>query len=253
MNRYYLSPEEWEGGDGSTQSSVLTLRGDEAKHCVRVMRANVGEEILVFDGFGRSAKCRIQSLSRQALQCEVLEVYEDRPVPHPIVLCQAIPKGGNMEWIVQKSVELGVAQIQPLITEHTVARPESLRKKQAKWQRIALEACKQCGQNVLPQIAEPLKWDDWLMACRANQTYDTAFVAALDPRAQHLGKLLETSPIKGKVALLIGPEGDLSKREYQSAYDAGFQPISFGTIIMRVETAALYGMSILQHEISKRG
>ena len=151
-----------------------------------------------------------------------------------------------MELIVQKSVELGVSSIQPLISAHTVARPDSLRKKQLKWQRIALEACKQCGQNFLPKIKEPVLFSDWL---KSDPKFETAVVAALDDRAVHLKTILADSPVTGSVALLIGPEGDLSSEEYQSAYDLGFKPVSFGRIVMRVETATMYGLSILQHEI----
>lgn len=152
-----------------------------------------------------------------------------------------------MEWIVQKSVELGVSVIQPLITAHTVARSDSLSKKQAKWQRIALEACKQCGQNYLPEVREPMSFATWLSD---QGKEETSVIAALDERALPLKTLLATAPIQGSVAFLVGPEGDFSPNEYQAAYDAGFQPISFGGIVMRVETATLYGLSILQHEIS---
>jgi 16S rRNA (uracil1498-N3)-methyltransferase len=240
MNRYYHPAGEW-------KESTLTLTGDEAKHCTRVMRARVGDEIEILDGAGKSAVCQIDNTSRDLVQCQILRQKTHPPAKHPITLCQAIPKGGNMELIVQKAVELGVCAIQPLITTHTVARPESVEKKQAKWQRIALEACKQCGQNYLPEIRQPVHFTNWLSS---KGTYGTSLVAALDPQAVHLKTQLETTPAQGNIALLVGPEGDFSPDEYQAAYNAGFQPISFGPIIMRVETATLYGLSILQHELS---
>jgi len=229
----------------------LELSGDEAKHCARVMRAKVGDVIEVFDGAGRSAVAEIESVSKSQVRCRVLEETISPKNPHPITLFQAIPKGGNMELIVQKSVELGVAVIQPLITAHTVARPDSEGKKQAKWQRIALEACKQCGQNYLPEVREPLSFSAW-MAESPNADYGKAIVAALDERAVHLKTLLSESAMTEAetVSLLVGPEGDFSPDEYERAYEAGFKPVSFGGIVMRVETATLYGVSILQHEIS---
>ena len=239
MNRYFLPADAW-------LDVVLVLSGDEAKHCTRVMRASVGDHIELFDGEGHRAVGEIESLSRSEVRCRVLRSETHLPVPHPITLCQAIPKGGNMELIVQKSVELGVSVIQPLITAHTVARPDSLRKKQLKWQRIALEACKQCGQNFLPEVKEPLLFSEWL---KSKPVFETAIVASLDDRAVHLKTMLADSPISGDVAVLIGPEGDFSAEEYQSAYDQGFKPISFGDIVMRVETATMYGLSVLQHEI----
>lgn len=243
MNRYYLPANAWKEGE-------LRLTGDEAKHCTRVMRASVGDQLELFDGEGRSAVGEILSLSRSEVRCRILKQSIHEPVSHPITLCQAIPKGGNMELIVQKSVELGVCKIQPLITAHTVARPESLAKKQAKWQRIALEACKQCGQNYLPEVLPPLSFSSWLKELKNIEPYKMAIVASLDAQAVHLKSQFKVMPAQGGVAFLVGPEGDFSQEEYQSAYEAGFDPISFGDIIMRVETATLYGISVLQHELS---
>lgn len=243
MNRYFLPASDW-------TEDVLVLTDDEAKHCTRVMRASEGDQIEVFDGAGRSAVAKIISIARREVSCKVLSVAKHRKVAHPITLCQAIPKGGNMELIVQKSVELGVSAIQPLMTDRTVARSEALAKKQAKWQRIALEACKQCGQNYLPEVKPTLTYSSWIQSVSSQGCFDTAVVAALDERAVHLKTLVQSAPIDGTVGLLVGPEGDLSAGEYQAAYDVGFQPISFGDIIMRVETASLHGISVLQHEIS---
>lgn len=240
MNRYFLPEKSW--GEGA-----LALTGDEAKHCARVMRARVGDEIEIFDGAGRCAVGEIESLSRSEVRCRVLSQSTQPPIPHPITLCQAIPKGGNMELIVQKAVELGVCVIQPLITDHTIARPESLSKKQTKWQRIALEACKQCGQNYLPEVRHASSLATWL---KEKEVYGLELIAALDERAVHLKAQLTSTPIDGSVAFLVGPEGDFSVNEYAAAYEVGFKPISFGNIIMRVETATIYGISILQHEIS---
>jgi len=240
MNRYFLHAGEW-------KKDALHLTDDEAKHCTRVMRAHEGDKIEIFDGAGRSAQCRIQSISRDLVQCQVLEQTIHPANPHPVTLCQAIPKGGNMELIVQKAVELGASVIQPLITDHTIARPESMAKKQAKWQRIALEACKQCGQNFLPEIREPMPFSEWI---NTATNYETALIAALDEKAVHLKTQFSKAPTQGNIALLVGPEGDFSPEEYIAAYDAEFQPISFGNIVMRVETAAIYGLSILQYELS---
>ncbi|MBT8036345.1 MAG: 16S rRNA (uracil(1498)-N(3))-methyltransferase [Verrucomicrobiae bacterium] len=240
MNRYYLPAGDW-------KNHTLALTGDEAKHCTRVMRAREGDTIEIFDGAGKSAVCTIQAISRDLVQCQVLDQKIHPPAKHPITLYQAIPKGGNMELIVQKAVELGVHAIQPLITAHTVARPESVAKKQLKWQRIALEACKQCGQNHLPEVRPAVHLP---IGLDTLPSYGTRLIAALDPQAVHLKSQLAITPAQGHIALLIGPEGDFSPEEYQAAYSSGFLPISFGPIIMRVETATLYGLSILQHELS---
>lgn len=240
MNRFYIPASEW-------KDDALTLTGDEAKHCSRVMRAREGDEIEIFDGLGRAAICQIKTIERGQIHCQILS-SETTPLPaHPITLCQAIPKGGNMELIVQKAVELGVSTIRPLITTNTVARPESAEKKTAKWQRIALEACKQCGQNHLPEIKIPKPFQTWL---EELEFFDTRLIAALDEKAVHLKSHFSLHPPQHDIALLIGPEGDFSPQEYEAAYQAGFQAISFGNIVLRVETATLYGLSILQYELS---
>lgn len=240
MNRYYLPATEW-------NSQTLRLTGEEARHATRVMRVKVGEQLEIFDGCGKSAICTVTHAERNSVDCEIQSEENHSSPQFPVTLCQSIPKGGNMELIVQKAMELGVNAIQPLITQRTVARPDSLTKKQEKWQRIALEACKQCGQNFLPEIAKPLHFQSWI---EQLDIFDTAIIASLDKQAVHLKEHLKKSPLAGSIGLLIGPEGDFSPEEYAQAYSAGFAPISFGEIVMRVETASIYGLSVIQHERS---
>ena len=240
MNRYYLNTSAWEEG-------FLHLSGEEARHATRVMRVKLGEQLEIFDGNGRSAICSVHHIERNKVTCAIEHTNHHEKPSCQITLCQSIPKGGNMELIVQKAVELGVHAIQPLITTHTVARPESLSKKQEKWQRIALEACKQCGQNYLPNIGEALYFQTWI---EQLSPFDTSLVAALDKRAVHVKTHLEKFPLADNIGLLIGPEGDFSPEEYTQAYTAGFQPVNFGKIVLRVETASIYGLSVIQHELS---
>ena len=243
MNRYFLPADAWE-------DSTLVLTENEATHCARVMRACEGDKIEIFDGVGKSAICTIESISRNEVKCRASSQKIQPAASHPITLCQAIPKGGNMELIVQKAVELGVSTIQPLITKHTIARPGSLEKKQAKWQRIALEACKQCGQNHLPYVLTPVEFSPWISQVFHTENYGTAIIASLAPQALPLKSFLKSSPPQGNIAFLVGPEGDFSLEEYQAAADAHFSPISLGNIILRVETATLYGLSVLHYNAS---
>ena len=151
-----------------------------------------------------------------------------------------------MELIVQKAVELGVASIQPLMTENTVAKADE--KKLQKWQRIALEACKQCGQNWLPEVKQTLKFTDW-EACREKAELE--IVAALDHRSKPITEALSGHSEVSSAALLIGPEGDLSHLEYDAAIKSGFMPVSLGDIVLRVETATLYCLSVIRYEFTK--
>ena len=165
-----------------------------------------------------------------------------------IHLIQSIPKGGNMELIVQKAVELGISSIQPLITENTMARPEQMEKKLVKWQRIALEACKQCGQNYLPKIHPVAKFSDWITNASSNAELN--LVAALLPFSLPMHEVFSKNTPKTSASFLIGPEGDFSDNEYQQILATDYQPVSLGDIVLRVETATLYCLSVIKHELS---
>ena len=152
MPRFYLPPNAW--------TETPFLQGDEAKHLTQVLRVQAGATITVFDGLGNYAEARVLSVSKQRVDL-MLELAEYKPTPLPeITLAQAIPKGKNMDWIVQKAVELGVTTIQPLVTKHTIVSPGD--DKAEKWRRTALEACKQCAQFTIPEILEPLSFDRWI-------------------------------------------------------------------------------------------
>ena len=161
-----------------------------------------------------------------------------------ITLAQAIPKGKNMDLIVQKSVELGIAVIQPLVTRFTVVQPGE--GKAEKWRRNALEACKQCGQDTLPEIAEPLAFDRWIAG--QAKAPGLKLIASLSTGATSLRKILRDHPATTHATLLVGPEGDFSPAETSAAIDAGFLPISLGSIVLRVETATLFALSALRYE-----
>jgi 16S rRNA (uracil1498-N3)-methyltransferase len=237
-NRYYLPTDQW-------SSCELVLTGEEAHHCTRVLRQKAGDLIVVFDGAGRSVQCQIVSADKNQVSLKQDGEIEIQQRGLSLHLCQAIPKAGNMELIVQKAVELGVASIQPLITENTVVRADE--KKLQKWQRIALEACKQCGQNWLPEVKPVLQFNDWV---GDREVSEVEVVAALDPRSEEIKVVLGRLDKVASAALLVGPEGDLSQSEYDAAIGSGYMPVSLGEIVLRVETATLYCLSVLSYELS---
>jgi 16S rRNA (uracil1498-N3)-methyltransferase len=173
------------------------------------------------------------------------------PPPLPAInLAQAIPKGKNMDLIVQKAVELGVTAVQPLVTKNTIVQPGE--GKSDKWRRTALEACKQCGQDTLPQIADSLPFDRWL-ECGAGvppAAHHLKIIASLAPGAKPLREVLHAHPGTTAATLLVGPEGDFTAEENAAALAAGFLPVSLGDIVLRVETATLFCISALRYEFS---
>ncbi len=237
MPRFLLPPDSW---------SKAQLHGDEAKHLSQVLRIKPGESVTVFDGQGRQADAQVIHVTRDLVQLQLGDSL-GKPLPRPgITLAQAIPKGKNMDLIVQKAVELGVARIQPLVTRHTVVQPGE--GKADKWRRTALEACKQCGQNTLPEIEDALRFDDWIDTQAGSA--DLQLIASLADGAKPLRETLHRFPDIRSCTLLIGPEGDFSPEETERSLAAGFLPVTFGDIILRVETASLFGISAIRYEFS---
>ena len=159
MARFFLPPSEW-------AAPAWELRGDDkAHHAAKVLRLKQGDSCIVFDGCGRAARAVVAEPPRSSgvLLVPGEECPPSPPVAH-LTLCQAVPKGANMDLIIQKSVELGVSAIIPLVTNRTIVRlnAREAEAKRQKWQRIALEACKQCGQNTLPEVALPVPFAEWL-------------------------------------------------------------------------------------------
>src|SRR5437763_2931952 len=209
MHRFYVSPENW-------NPSALSLRGSEAHHLRDVLRMDVGEKAVLFNGRGREITAEIVDLSNNEIRLRKLHEAETPPLQCRIVLGQAIPKGKNMDLIVQKAVEIGAAEIAPIISDRTIVQvdSESAGQKQSKWQQIAIEAAKQCGQNWLPHVHAPRKLSE-LFSVAAEQSFDLQLIGSLQPGARHVKKGLadysnEDRRRPRSVLMLVGPEGDFT-------------------------------------------
>lgn len=243
MARFFLSPEAWSGQP--------RLTGDEARHAGQVMRLRAGDRITVFDGCGRSAPAEVLDVAKPEIQLALGEETVRPPLSPEICLAQAVPKGKTMDLVVQKAVELGVTTIQPLITRHTVVQVDGddAPRKSSKWQRVALEACKQCGQDLLPEVLPVRDFGDWLPGADG----DLRIMASLFPGARPLREILRAADGVRRVTLLVGPEGDFSKEEGAAAVEKGFLPASLGSIVLRAETAAFFGISAIRYEFMQDG
>jgi len=217
---------------------ALTLSGEQAHHCVRVLRLGRGDEIELFDGCGEAIRCRIEAATGRMVRLVALQRCSSPPLPCRITLAMAVIKK-HFDFIVQKATELGVAAIIPLISERTIVRAD----KTLRWTEMAVEACKQCGNNWLPLIAPTQRLEDFLCA---PSHFDLMLVAALQPDARPAKTVIRSAR---SVCVLIGPEGDFTPTEYAAIRAAGFRPITLGPLVLRADTAALYTLSVVHHEL----
>jgi 16S rRNA (uracil1498-N3)-methyltransferase len=246
MHRFYIAPNEW-------NPDALVLSGSEAHHARNVLRMKTGDKAVLFNGRGREVTAELNKIDSHEICFRKLHEAETPPLRCRITLGQAIPKGKNMDLIIQKAVEIGASEICPLISDRTIVHvdPESAAQKQSKWQAIAIEAAKQCGQNWLPQVREPRKLSEFFSDAPIQQL---RLIGSLQSDAQHLKKILAEYAAQhgdrpSSVLMFIGPEGDFTPAELGLARSHGCRPITLGPIILRVETAAIYCLSVLSYEL----
>jgi 16S rRNA (uracil1498-N3)-methyltransferase len=243
MHRFYIPPESW-------NIDALALDEAETHHAVDVLRMSAGDRAVVFNGRGAEATVEIEAISRKSVTLKKLMQAKSAPIGCQITLAQAVPKGKNMDLIVQKAVELGAASICPLISERTVIQVEEddAARKQQKWQAVAIEAAKQCGQNWLPKVEAPVSPKDFF---NHAGKYDLMVIASLQPDALRLKQVLAETAGKApkNVLVLVGPEGDFTPAEISLAKGCGCRPITLGPIVLRTETAAIYCLSVLSYEL----
>src|SRR2546430_3415463 len=202
MHRFYL--KNW-------NPDALSLSGAEGHHARDVLRMKRGDRAVLFNGRGREITAEIVDLTRDEIRLSKLHESETRPLRCRITLGQAIPKGKNMDLIVQKAVEIGAAEITPLISERTIVDldQKEAEQKRGKWQQVAIEAAKQCGQNWLPQVQAPQKLKDFF-SLAAN--VDLRLIGSLQPDAVHLKKILsdyaeQHQDRPKRILMMVGPEG----------------------------------------------
>src|SRR5581483_6145136 len=246
MHRFYISPNEW-------NPDALVLREGEGHHARDVLRVKAGARAVFFNGEGREVTAEIVDLARDEIRLRKLHEAQTPPLQCRITLGQAIPKGKSMDLIVQKAVEIGASEIAPLISERTIVdlAPDDAEQKRAKWQQVAVEAAKQCGQNWLPAVRTPQTLKDFFSQ---TATFDLRLIGSLQPDAVHLKKILadyveQRGERPKTILMMVGPEGDFTPAELALAKSHGCLPITLGPIILRVETAAIYCLSVLSYEL----
>ncbi len=236
MHRFHIPP-------GTANGAEALLSPEESHHAVRVLRLAPNDAVTLLDGAGVVAHGSVLAADKRAVRVAVRERIVHPPLPCSVTLLQALPKGRLMDTIVEKATELGAARIVPLLTEHTVSRPDDdhAASKLEKWQTTALEAVKQCSNPWLPRIEAPITFTDFL---RRNERFDLALVASLHPGARPMRAVFgefqarENRP-PSTIAVWVGPEGDFTAQEIAALVSSGVQPITLGPLVLRCDTAAV--------------
>jgi 16S rRNA (uracil1498-N3)-methyltransferase len=249
MQRYFLPPGQFEG-------QTVTIEGDDAHHLQRVMRAEIGDEVICSNGTDRETLVRITALDKGVVTGEAVRELSMSAEPAAKVwIAQSLPKGDKMEIVIQKGTEIGAARFLPFLSERTVVQYDA--KKEAKrterWQKIAKEAAEQAHRNRVPVIDAVLSWKQLL---KEAEHADAAWICYEKEDGKQLRTAIRealTSGKAGNFVLAVGPEGGFTEQEIKQAEAAGFISVSLGQRILRTETAAMVALTCLLYETGEMG
>lgn len=215
---------------------------DDALAHMRVLRLRDGEEIELFDGCGGWRRYAVRNASKGALAPVSPAMRAERP--RPLVLFACVTKGSRWDWTVEKATELGVTRMVPVVSARTIVRIDAKDReaKRERWMRVAADAARQSDAKWLPEVMAPVSFDESLPLVRNT----ACLVGALtDPPPRPIATAVRELPPDGVPAVYVGPEGDFTPGELSRLVEIA-TPVSFGSTILRAETAAIYGVSVLK-------
>jgi 16S rRNA (uracil1498-N3)-methyltransferase len=227
----------------------ICITGKQAKHIVNVLRMKKGEKLILLDGKGQLFESTIESLHRKGVKVKINKSIAHPPSsPLHISLAQALIRAHPMDYLIQKTTELGISSIQPFYSERTVIKlkPDHLKNRMAHWIEIMKSACKQCGRTTLPNLNPPLLFDEIIKNAPDKKTLRVLLWENEDEA--DLKKLLRSMSPLLHIYAVVGPEGGFTTEEINLAREASFHIISLGSRVLRAETAAVSMLSIIQYE-----
>jgi 16S rRNA (uracil1498-N3)-methyltransferase len=251
-NLRFYNPENLKIG------ATVKLSDNAAAHATRVLRLEISDEIVLFNGDGNDYNCAIASIKKNETLVIVksfVKITNESPLK--ITLLQGVSSGDRMDYTIQKAVELGVTAIVPIITTRSVVKlsNERAEKRLAHWQNVVHSACEQSGRAIIPPVSAPVQLSAWLQANTradsgdAKNKSDESTRILLNPtgalRLAELPKPVDNIELR-PVELLVGAEGGLSQSEIDTALSQGFQSVVLGARILRTETAALVAIAAMQ-------
>lgn len=246
MNRFFVD----DPGAFSDRSVVIT--GEDVNHVKNVLRLKENDELIVSDGRGRDYHCRISGITNEEVVADICDICDNfSELSTEITLFQGFPKGDKMELIIQKTVELGVTRIVPVMTKRTVVKldDKKAKKKTERYNMIAESAAKQSGRGMIPEVTMPVSFAE---AVSMAEKLDMNIIPYEEAEGVEYSRNIIKN-IKGKKSLgvFIGPEGGFAREEVEKALDAGASAITLGHRILRTETAGMAVISIIMFELEE--
>ena len=237
MRRFFIDRKKIKG-------DRVVIDGEEAHHIRDVIRLKAGDTFLGLDGAGKTYRLRIKKITK-AVEAEIEEILsKELNMPRVLLAC-ALPKGRKFEDIIEKAAELGVSEIIPMVTQRTIVKVGDIDKaiKQKRWEKIAIEAAKQCGRDVLPRVYEAVKFEE-AVKLTESLGYKKKIIPCLGDDTKYISDAL--SGETKEAAVFIGPEGDFSWKEIDHAKACGLVPVSLGPLVLKVDTACIFALSVIQ-------
>ncbi|WHH60424.1 16S rRNA (uracil(1498)-N(3))-methyltransferase [Petroclostridium sp. X23] len=243
MPKFFVAPEQIEGDS-------ITIQGEDVNHIIKVLRFKPNDSIVVCDGNGKDYTACIEEMGKKEVKAVIQKVISSQSEPSiDVTLFQGIPKSGKMEYIIQKNTELGINRIVPVMTQRTVVKIEdkkSLSNKMDRWQKVALEAAKQCNRGRIPKICAPISLEEAIIQM---SEMDLSFMPYEKEENNRLRNILSAARGAKTIGVLIGPEGGFDAEEVEKAAQAEVSTVSLGPRILRTETAGAAVLSILMYEM----
>ncbi len=222
-----------------SEQGTLWLDENESRHAVAVLRCQLGDHLLAFDGQGGERLCRISAITKKKVELECIAGLDtDRELARPLILIVALPKGDRQKTLIEMATQIGVSALVPLETTRGVAQPT--RDSVIRLQRTVIEASKQCGRNRLMEILPPTNVDRLSTDARWQTPFHAKWIAhPYDESEQWSPATADRPPPTSPIAIAVGPEGGFTRDEVQRLIQCDWHRISLGKSILRVETAAV--------------
>ncbi|MTI66612.1 MAG: 16S rRNA (uracil(1498)-N(3))-methyltransferase [Firmicutes bacterium] len=245
MHRFFINKENIKG-------DLLVVEGEDVKHIKNVLRLNIDDKINVCDGEGSDYLVKISEISKKDIRCNIIKKYDTVKTPLEIVLYQGMPKSSKMDLIIQKTTELGVSKIIPVMTKRTVVKINNKKKEKKKitrWEKIATEAAKQSKRGFIPKVEGIINFKDMINILSKEEDILVPYENENNIGIKRVLKNIEGN----KINIIIGPEGGFEEEEIEKLQEINSNIITLGPRILRTETAGFATLAVVMYELGDLG